>query len=59
MAVGRFCCLFVEIYQTINHPTGLKELESVMRWDCDDDCLDDAFGACGYHERTCSLLGIF
>ena len=51
--------LFVDLYQTINHPAGLKELEFLIRQDCDCDCLEKIFGVCMHHERTCSLLAFF
>ena len=59
ITVGRLCYLFVETCKTINHLTGLKELEIVMRRDCDCDCLDEMFGACVHHRRMCFLLGFF
>ena len=50
ITVGRLCYLFVEIYQAINHPTGLKEFEFVISGvcycDCYCGCLDEIYGAC-------------
>ena len=43
----------------MNYPTGLKELEFVMRRDCDCDRLDETFGVCVHHERMFSLLSVF
>ena len=46
ITVGRLCYLFVELYQAVNHRTGLKELELVMRGACYCDCQIETFGAC-------------
>lgn len=46
MTVGRLCYLFTKLYQAVNHPTGFKELEFVIRGDFYRDCLIERSGAC-------------